>query len=180
MIPYGYCGVYFQAFQVLRVVNTGLNSVTGLPIENGLVPHSGQQYASTSAQTQTAGGQPMITVNFPSSTTKNFDFNSLYFGCVVGAENTAEDLLVGCTMSIAGFVGDDNTVANSKLVCSDSVTYNPTTMLGAQQMAQHAVNSACKDLSFVTIEFTIDPEFTVDQGLTFAGLIDDVVITARE
>lgn len=125
-------------------------------------------------------GTPMITTNFPGSTTKNFDLDSFYVGCIVGLENDAEDLNVGCTVSIAGYTGDDNTVSGSQLVCTDSVTYNPTSMLGVQQMAFHAVNPACKNLSFVQFAFTISPNFAVDQGVTFSGLLDDVVITARE
>lgn len=179
-VPQGYCGVYFQAFQINRVVDLGLNEATGLPVENGLAPHSGLQYIETNGGLQMVSGTPMITTNFPGSTTKNIDLNSFYVGCIISAGNGAEDMNVGCTLSIAGYSGDDNTVANSQLMCSDTIIYNPTASLGVQQMAFHQVNSACRGLSFYTFQFTVDPDFAVDEGVTFLGLLDDVVITARE
>jgi hypothetical protein len=127
-------------------------------------------------------GQPMISVNFPNSTTKNFDFNSFYFGCEIGTENSAAAPPVGCTVSIAGYAApgnSDNEVDEAVLVCSDSVSYNPTTILGTQQMAFHTVNPACKNLQYVELDFTIDPAFAV-AGADLLSVVDDVDITARQ
>lgn len=124
----------------------------------------------------------MISVNYAGSTTKNFDLNSIYFGCAIGLENSVTAAPVGCTLSIAGFKApgnSDNEVSEATLACSDSVQYNPTTMAGAQQMAFHTVDPDCKGLQYATFNYVIDPEFAV-AGANLLGILDDVDVTTRK
>lgn len=166
-VPTPYCGVDFQAFQML----------TDQPVQAaGVAAHSEPNFAFTSAQTETTGGQSMITINYPGSTAKSFDFLSLYFGCILSSEASQASSPQQCTMNIAGYIGSDNSVDNATLVCADSATYNPTTLTGVQQMRQHYVSSACKGLSFAQIFFSIEAGLSLLQPRTVLE-VDDVVLS---
>lgn len=178
-IPQGYCGgLYFQGYQSFTAVPTELG-IYGTP---GVEPHSGTNDIATAPQIQMMSGQPMISVNYAGSTTKNFDLNSIYFGCEIGLENSVAAVPVGCTLSIAGYKApgnSDNEVSEATLACSDSVQYNPTTMVGGQQMAFHTVSPDCKGLQFLTFNYVINPEEAV-AGANLIGLLDDVNTTTRK
>lgn len=74
--------------------------------------------------------------------------------------------------------GSDNSINNAVQVCAYTVTYNPTTNLGNQQMTDSGqFPSTCKGLNFLTIKFTIEPATLLVAQSRLVLTTDDVNIT---
>lgn len=169
-IPTPYKGLYYQGISFTTVVRTGL-----LP---GVLPHSGNNYGAIGLPTMLQGS-PMITTNYADSNIASFQLESFYFGCAVQTATGVTALPTACTINVTGYKGNDNTVADSQQVCSQTYSYDPTTMLGVQQQAFGTFDDcAHQDLQFATISFNLPGGLSAASPLS-ALVIDDVKYTTK-
>lgn len=171
-MPTPEANLLFQAFLIVTA------DVAGLPTEQiGLVPHSSPNYAVTSNQGTTTSGQALVSTNYEGSTAKEVDLYSFYFGCSVNVDNPAGNPPQACSVTVTGYKGSDNTVANSQEVVAQTFEYNPTTALGLQQLAfTGSLNPLFKGLQFFTFQFqTEDVVLNADLALA----LDDVSVQVR-
>jgi hypothetical protein len=171
-IPEPYQGLLFQGADFLTVIRTG----TGLL--PGVVPHSGDNMAAINVVTQLSG-TPMLTTNYASSNIESFQLESFYYGCVLQLANRATAVPIACNIYITGYKGSDNTVSASQQVCSQSYSYNLTSMLGLQQQAFGRLNDcAHKDIQVAVIQFDLQGGLSAADALS--GLvIDDVMFSTK-
>jgi hypothetical protein len=171
-IPTPYKGLLYQGFTYLTAVQTG-------GLLPGIVPHSGNNYAAIGVASMTSQGTPMLTVNYPSSQVASFQLKSWYFGCAVQLANQATAVPSQCTINVTGYQGSDNTVSNSKQVCSQSFSYNPSTAVGAQQQAFGSFNScAGKDIQFAIVQYSLPGGMSAANALA-ASAFDDIKYTTK-
>ena len=78
-------GLFHQAFTVTSTPNA----------ISGVKAHSPNNIAITGSVTQMLNGNAMITTNYPGSTTKSFDANSVYYGCFLSGNAGANTAAVG-------------------------------------------------------------------------------------
>ena len=118
-------------------------------------------------------GTPMLTVNYPSSVTKSFDLQSFYFGCAINLGNGAAASPTQCNIQVTGYKGSDNSVSSAQQVCSRQFQYNPSTAIGAQQMAYSKAISGCVGIQFAIVTFTL-PGGTSAASADLALVLDDI------
>jgi hypothetical protein len=124
-------------------------------------------------------GTPMLTTNYASSNIESFQLESFYYGCVLQLANGATAVPIAFNINITGYKGSDNTVSASQQVCSQSYSYNPTSMLGLQQQAFGRFDDcAHKDIQFAVIQFDLQGGLSAADALS--GLvIDDVKFSTK-
>jgi hypothetical protein len=170
-IPTPYKNLLYQGITYSTVLSTG-------GLLPGVAPHSGTNYAGIGLQSM-LGGTPMLTTNYPSSNIESFQLQSFYFGCIVQLSNGATAVPAECNINVTGYKGNDNTVSASKQVCSQTYSYNPTTILGLQQQAFGKFDDcAHKDIQFAVIQFSLPGGFSAANPLT-AVLLDDIKYTTK-
>lgn len=168
-IPVPYKGLQYQGFTFANTISTG-------GLLPGVAPKSTPNYAISNAVTESTQGTAMLTTNYIDGPTgATFDLKSFYYGCVVQLLNGATAVPTQCTISIAGYQGNDNTIANSKQVCAQAFQYNPTSALGLQNSAfTGPIDPECKDLNFVQVQYTLPGGLSAADA-TLGITIDDVV-----
>ncbi|KAK3080523.1 hypothetical protein LTS18_000557 [Coniosporium uncinatum] len=124
----------------------------------GIVPQSSPNVALFAANTMVLYGTPTLSTSGTSS--KAFDLNSFYFGCVVASEETAASLPAACTINIKGYN------LSGKQVQSQSFSFQPNGLVQSQ-MVKAKVNN-WKALS--RVEFAIQGTVA---STTLAALFDN-------
>jgi hypothetical protein len=119
-IPTLYKNLYYQGISFATTVLAGVTPE--------IVPHSGTKFAAIGLPDMLRGTS-MLTTNYPSSNIESFQLESFYYGCVIQVLNGDTAVPTVCTINVTGYKGSDNTVADSQQVCSQTYSYNPTTML---------------------------------------------------
>lgn len=147
-VPVPYYYLYYQSF-VTR-------SVTINPPVSGPIPNTGNNYAVTSVRTQVTSGMPLLSVNYPVSTTVAFQLLSFFFACSTNTLNSEILSPTPCTLAITGYKGSDNTVASNQMVAAQTIRYIPSAMTGPVQMAKFVVLPAFNGATFVTFQYTND------------------------
>lgn len=136
-------------------------------------------YAGAGVYSEVLAGTPMLTTNYANSKIASFSLENLYFGCTTQLANGATALPSACNVQITGYRGSDNSVSNAQQVCSKQLQYNPSTTLGAQQMAFSGnIFSACKDIQFAVVTFS-PPGGAAATAPLVGLLIDDVKYSTK-
>ncbi|KAI9726751.1 MAG: hypothetical protein M1828_000607 [Chrysothrix sp. TS-e1954] len=165
-IPTPYKGLDFQGFTFASIVETDL-----IP---GVIPHSGTRYALTEPRNQLIMGTSMLTTNFPDSTSQSFSLKSFYYGCQLDLQNGAAAVPTQCNIELTGYCGNDNSINDATQKGSRQFQYNPTTALGAQQMASSGdIEQYFKDVDFIIVTSTL-PAGEQVAGALLGTFIDDV------
>lgn len=115
----------------------------------------------------------MLTTNYADSNVTSFTLENFYFACTTQLENSATALPAACNVAIAGYRGSDNSISNAEQVCAQQFQYNPTTTLGAAQMAYSGDVEGCKDIQFAVVQFS-PPGDAAATDLLLGLLIDSV------
>ncbi|KAF2127399.1 hypothetical protein P153DRAFT_358991 [Dothidotthia symphoricarpi CBS 119687] len=171
-IPTPYKGLLYQGTAFTTVVRTGTT------VQPGVTPHSGLNYGAINVASQLSG-TPMLTTNYASSKIESFQLESFYFGCVLQLGQGATAVPTACNINVTGYKGSDNTVSASKQVCSQSYSYNPTSILGLQQQAFGSFSDcAKKDIQFAVIQFSLPGGMAAANPLS-ALVIDDVKYSTK-
>lgn len=132
-------------------------------------------YAGANVVTE-VDGTPMLTVFYPNSKVKRFDFSSFYYGCALNLGQGAAAVPNACNIEVTGYQGSDNSVSDAKQVCSQRFQYNPSTAVGTQQQALGKLKKCFKNIQFALVTFT-PPGGQTAVGADLALVIDDVKYT---
>lgn len=167
IIPIPYKGLEFQGFTYSDTINTGTGVVPGV------FPHSGTNYAASSARTTTLMGSAEFTTQYTNSNVSSFDLYSLYYGCVLSLENGAAALPTPCNIAVTGFAFGDNS-GTMVQVAAQEFSYNPSTTTGSAQQTQVIFNSFFRNLQYVLVQYTL-PGGTATLSVDLTILFDDIM-----
>ena len=140
----------------------------------------GFRYALSSAETTALAGTAMLTINFPSAPASSlFTLENFYYGCLVDLQNGAAGVPTQCNIELTGYKGPDNSINDATQLYSRQFQYNPTTSLGAQQMAFSGdITQYFTDVSFIIVQYSI-PGGTAAVSADLALFLDSVSLAVK-
>lgn len=106
----------------------------------GVIPKSSPNSGAFGATTILTQGQPQLLTT--STSTKSFDFQQFYFGCVAGTVESVASAPVSCTITVNGF-------KSGKKVASQAFKYNPGVAVTAP-MTRASLSGSFRGLDKVT------------------------------
>ena len=100
----------------------------------------------------------MMTTNYKNTNTSTFALESLYYAIILEVPAQAATALnMEGYLDITVYHGPDNSDNDAYEVCSQQLTYDPTTLLGVQQMAfADQLDSCFTDLTHVIFTYSFE------------------------
>ena len=135
-VPVPYDGLNFTSFIYQNAGTVGL--------AQGVVPNSGAIYIANGplGPTRTPG------LSIKGTTTKSFDLQSFFYGCLIATETGQAQLATSCTFSVSGVLA-----GSGKAVAPVSFAFKPSSLTAAA-MLEAKFDSAFSGLQSATVTVT--------------------------